>query len=412
VSQPKIVLYGDFGSGNIGNDASLEAALFALQQRRSPVEVTCICTGPQVVAERYGLETWPVDTYALLSGHEAGNRLVRVARRVGQRLIDEVKFWLRRKEQFPGLSQFVVVGTGSLDDMGMHPWNSPYNLFKWGTAARLAGAEIVFLSVGVGPIKNRLSRRLMLTPLKWGSYRSYRDVVSKQYLESVGFDTDGDEVYPDLVFSLPMAEAQRLTPAAVSPRTIGLGVMGYYGWHLEGGERLYGEYLAKLKGVAHWLLERGYKLRLLTGQMPIDQRPVDDLLAFVKAEGQPDWPARVIAEPMTTISDLFAQISQTDLVIATRFHNVLCALMLNRPVISIGYAKKNDALLAEMGLAAYCQHIETFSVEKLMEQFEALVAEAGPVARRIADKNMEYRRQLDEQYQAVLHTEPALVAVA
>jgi polysaccharide pyruvyl transferase WcaK-like protein len=81
-------------------------------------------------------------------------------------------------------------------------------------------------------------------------------------------------------------------------------------------------------------------------------------------------------------------------------------------VISIGYAKKNDALLAEMGLAAYCQHIETFSVETLLAQFEALVAEAGPVARRIADKNMEYRRQLDEQYQAVLHTEPALVAVA
>ena len=46
--------------------------------------------------------------------------------------------------------------------------------------------------------------------------------------------------------------------------------------------------------------------------------------------------------------DVIRQIALTDIVVATRYHHVVCALKLSRLTIFIGYADKNDALLADM----------------------------------------------------------------
>ena len=244
----------------------------------------------------------------------------------------------------------------------------------------------------------------MLGALRQATYRSYRDVVSLEYLRSVGFNAAGDGVYPDLVFSLP--EKGWNAPATVTekPQMIGLGVMGYYGWRNRPGygETIYQGYLTKMKSFLAWLLDRGFAVRLLTGEIPTDQRPVEDLLAFVEAEGRAGWRDRVLAEPITDVHDLLQQIATTDLVVATRFHNILCALMAGRPVVSIGYSKKNDALMAEMGLQAYCQHVEHFTAHELIQQFQSLTSEIGQAVVRIQHKSSQYREMLDEQYHAIL----------
>ena len=43
--------------------------------------------------------------------------------------------------------------------------------------------------------------------------------------------------------------------------------------------------------------------------------------------------------------------------------------------MSLGYAEKNDVLMAEMGLGRFCQHIERFDLDLLIEQFTQLVAQ-------------------------------------
>ncbi len=50
--------------------------------------------------------------------------------------------------------------------------------------------------------------------------------------------------------------------------------------------------------------------------------------------------------------------SRAEVVVASRFHNVICALRLARPTISIGYAGKNHHLMRQMGLEDYSQDIE------------------------------------------------------
>jgi polysaccharide pyruvyl transferase WcaK-like protein len=91
------------------------------------------------------------------------------------------------------------------------------------------------------------------------------------------------------------------------------------------------------------------------------------------------------------------QIGETELLVATRFHNVVCGLMMQRPLISISYAKKNDVLMEDMGLGAFCQHIEQLDLERLKAQFTELMAERETYIPHIAKQTAAYREQLEQQ---------------
>ena len=91
--------------------------------------------------------------------------------------------------------------------------------------------------------------------------------------------------------------------------------------------------------------------------------------------------------------------------VATRYHNLICSLVLNRPAISISYHKKNDEVLRGAGLGAYCQHIETFDVELLIRQFQDLVAHPQDLISHIAARNSMRRQLLDEQYSILFGNE-------
>ena len=73
-------------------------------------------------------------------------------------------------------------------------------------------------------------------------------------------------------------------------------------------------------------------------------------------------------------------------VVATRFHNVMCALKLAEPTISIGYARKNVALMADMGLPEFYQYADSLDVEKLKKQFTELEDNAAQLRQVIAEE--------------------------
>ena len=82
----------------------------------------------------------------------------------------------------------IIPGTGILDDFGGNPFGMPLALLAWCLVARLCGAWVAFVSIGAGRIQHPLSRWLMRSAAAMAHYRSYRDTVSKTFMESIGFD--------------------------------------------------------------------------------------------------------------------------------------------------------------------------------------------------------------------------------
>src|SRR5690606_5911317 len=246
-------------------------------------------------------------------------------------------------------------------------------------------------------IQHPLSRRLMKSAASLADYRSYRDTVSKEFMESIGFDTRKDAIYPDIAFKLPVPPP---APAKSSDGrlVVGIGVMTYLGWRNDWtrGAPIYRAYLEKITSFAIWLLDCGHTVRILMGDTN-DRRAVRDVVARIK-EARPNLTdGRLLFAEIASLHDLMGQIGGTDVVVATRFHNIVCALKLGKPSISIGYADKNDALMAEMGLGELCQHIEDFDVDRLIAQFGQLVSDRARYERVLRRANLAIRERLEHQ---------------
>jgi polysaccharide pyruvyl transferase WcaK-like protein len=402
----KVIVFGLFGSGNSGNDASLEAMLTFL--RRWPdMDITCVCNAPDTITAKHGIHGMSIG--AQMAGNSLLGAIDRMLFGLPRRLTGLVRAVLTARSS----DVLIFPGTGILDDFGTGPFSVPLAIFGWCLGARLGGAQIAFVSIGAGPIHHPLSRRLMAGAAAMAQYRSYRDTVSRDFMESIGFDTRRDAVFPDIAFALPIPPSGIRAEQAL---TVGLGVMGYYGWShdMEAGAEIHRTYLNKLLTFTLWLLGQGYRVRLLTGDNG-DRDAVGALAALVRAALPGLPPERLCAEPTSDLHELMEQIAGTGIVVATRFHNVVAALKLARPVVSIGYASKNDALLADMGLAGFCQHIEELDVDRLIAQFTTLLDARDRHEREIRERVDFYRRRLTEQeglLAARFHLTPGRSAMA
>jgi polysaccharide pyruvyl transferase WcaK-like protein len=390
----RIVLFGLFGCGNLGNDGSLETMLGFLRRVRPDARIVCVCDEPQVVTRSLNVDAVPIRQ----PGELVGSRVGWILRQPFRKLRDFGHAWhhLSRAEIM------IIPGTGILDDFGERPQGMPLKLLTWCLAARLCGTKIAFVCIGAGPIRRRVNRWLMLCAASLAHYRSYRDGISREFMESVGFDTTSDPVYPDIVFKLSAPEMRPRPSTDFPDLTVGVGVMSYRGWYgyAEGGDGIFARYIEKLSEFVIHLLDGAYGVRLLTGELG-DSTAVDALLARVRA-ARPEVAGRIAAEPSYSLGDLMEQMSKTDTVVATRFHNIVCALKMGKPTISLGYARKNDVLMTEMGLADYCQHVEHFNVPTLIEHFDRLVENREALARHVRERVSDFDRQLGRQEEFLL----------
>jgi polysaccharide pyruvyl transferase WcaK-like protein len=391
-----IGLFGLFGGGNSGNDGSLEAMLIFLRRRRPNAKLVCFCGArrgaPDRVARNFGVAAIP------LGLPQPTTPLLRALDRLSSKGPRLLASWLLALKHARNLDVLIIPGTGILDDFGERPTGMPATLFGWCLAAKLCGTRIAFVSIGAGPIHHPLSRWLMRSAVAMAQYRSYRDHISKAFLQSIGFDTRNDEVYPDIAFKLPEPAAARVDDTAEGLLTVGVGVMTYVGWRNDAvrGAAVYEAYLANITKFVLWLLDQGHRVRLLTGD-GADGRALANVMTGVIAAGRDLGHGRLQARPTESLHDLMRQIATTDIIVATRFHNIVCALKLVKPTVSIGYAEKNDVLMAEMGLGSFCQQVERLDFHRLTEQFTQLAANRRNYERSIRNASLIYQERLKQQ---------------
>ena len=107
-------------------------------------------------------------------------------------------------------------------------------------------------------------------------------------------------------------------------------------------------YIEKMTRFVLWLIDNGHSVRLFTSDTA-DERIVQQVLSDLRRHGPDSSPSKVIAESASSLDELMRQTASVETVVATRYHNVLYAMKLAKPTLSLGYAVKHDALMADMG---------------------------------------------------------------
>src|SRR6266849_4401941 len=107
-----------------------------------------------------------------------------------------------------------------------------------------------------------------------------------------------------------------------------------------------------MKGFVLWLVDNGRTVQLFTTDVH-DEPIMWEVIGDVRARRPELSPSQVIAEPVPSLDELMRRLASVETVVASRFHNVLGALKMAKPTVSVGYAAKFDALMTEMGLAEF-----------------------------------------------------------
>jgi polysaccharide pyruvyl transferase WcaK-like protein len=399
----KIAFFGHFDGTNFGNECSLQTILYHLHRLQPEAQVTCICSGPQTTATTYHIRTLPFDgvfrkPWTPRSRPTRVVRKIHAALRLPFQLIESIR-------SIRDTDMLVIPGTGLLTDAyGLRGWG-PCGLLKWSLIAKACGCKVALVSVGAGPIDGTVGRWCIRLILSLAEFRSYRDTSTVSYLQKAGLVGDDEVVFPDLAFSLPECMIPRRDKAFAGRRVVGLGVMEYPGKYGARGpsEAAFPEYLEALVESSRWLLERGYDIRLLSG----DLADSDARRAFrrVLQERLLTYDCgRIIDEPVASAMDVMSQIASTDFVVATRFHNILFGFLCGKPVISISFHHKCESLMAAMGMSDYCLEMSELTADQLTDTFRHLEANGHALGPSIRERITTFRQALDHQYDMLFST--------
>jgi polysaccharide pyruvyl transferase WcaK-like protein len=398
----RISFYGNFGAGNLGNEATLQAVIEQFLRRWPDGRLLCFCTNPQDVRTRHHIAALSMQAVNQTAGETSGKRarrdgLTRFFRVAFRRIPLELVHWTKCLQALSRADMLVVAGTGIVCDHTTGPLGYPYDIFKLSTLAALCRIKLTFLSVGVGPLRHPLSRWLVKRSLALAHHRSYRDEASKQYLEEIGFSTERDFVYPDAVFGLSTG-APVSSAAGGKRRIVGLGIKDYGTTE----PKAFREYLDSMATFVSWLQGKDYSVRLLIGDIRYDTSVIEEFLGVLKSRNIPTDPPRLIAEPALTVEELLHQVSDTEAVISPRYHNLVLALTQHKPVIALSDHAKLDSVVTDFGLEQYLLPLRNLSSDILIDRFKQLETDVERLKPHLKAQLEKYREALDALYATLL----------
>jgi len=386
----QIAFFGLLGSGNIGNDATLETVLAWLARHHPNVEVRCISIAPAGVTARFGIPSVPMTWHSPY--HRASGIAEAFAKLFG-RVVD-----IARSYMLAGSVDAVIVpGMGVLEDsLRVRPWGLPFSLLLMAAACRLRRRHFVLLDVGADYVTNRFTRRLNVATVNRATHVSYRDLASAGAMARAGARAP-EAIAPDLVFAHPASKLSEPEPGRLV-----VGVMAYYG---PGDDPVRGaavrrRYVATMAEALTRLTDRGDHVVLVSGD-GVDIDVGHQIRAAVFAQ-RPKLRARaVVVREFTTFTELTEEMMRAEVVVASRFHNLICALRLARPTVSVGYARKNRLLMQALSLDEYCQDIDQLDGDRLVAQIQAARENAQKLTNRIRRGTSEYADKVESLLERV-----------
>jgi polysaccharide pyruvyl transferase WcaK-like protein len=417
-SYDRIALLHHTGGGNLGDDATLDVVISNIRQRRPKADIAILSMNPLDTEQRHGVRSLPIRRHTWSIGYSsdrvnsAQTKRSRLrywlettrnpAIRLPRAIFDEMAFLVTSYRSLKEYGQLVVSGGGQLTERS-GPWGFPYAILIWVILAKIARLKCVFLSVGAGPLKHRLSRLFVARALAMADYVSFRDRESRDLAREVGF-SGACQVVPDNAYLLEHAPSSA-SPVAIKHAVAGIAPMPYPFCDprefVSGHQEIYDNYISKCAVFASMLAKESYSLELFGSDVGADASAVEDLRKCLRDQHNVATPPY---EAVSTVEGLLAKMETFDYVVTCRFHGVVLAHILNKPILAISHHPKVANLMEQLGLGQYCVDIQTFDPGDLAIRFRSLVDHDREVRHSMAENLTVYRSKVAAQFDQLFPT--------
>ena len=413
----KIALLHHTGGGNLGDQASVDAVIGNIKRRWPGSVIGLLSMNPSETARIHGVPSYPLRTYTWELGYLPPARKSNSASklhfmrwlttrtpvlRLPRAISREVAFLIAALRIVRHFDLLIVSGGGQLTGKS-GPWGFPYSILLWFLMAKFAGRRCMFLNVGAGPLTDPLTKFFVTRTLYAADYVSFRDKPSQALARNIGFAGES-QVFPDNVYSLEVC-----TPTVVGSRKleqpiVGISPLAYpSGSIFSAHEQMttYAEVISKFAIFASALTRRSYSISLFGTDFGEDPATIEDLRTTLRDRHNIATPPY---ESVKLVERLLHQMSAMDYIVTCRFHAVVFAHLLNKPVLAISPHPKVTDLMSALGLSKYCVDIQTFDPNVLADTLEALVRERDAIkdnmAANLAGFKSLLKGQLDDLFPA------------
>jgi polysaccharide pyruvyl transferase WcaK-like protein len=431
----RIALLDHVGGGNLGDDATQTAVIQNIRSRWPHAEIIGLSMNPADTQEKHAIPSYAIrrriwvgspirgdvhlraatsqpEAEALpprarlrsaLSKHRVLFRLLGLVNlivfRAPKELFSEVSFLFRSCALIKACDLLIISGGGQLLDCWGGPWEFPYTIWKWILLAKMSNVKCVFLNVGAGPVDRPLSRFFLRQASRFADYVSFRDEQSQVLMRRIGF-TGSSKVVADNVYGLEFPTRAVWGADNAGSSIVGLSPMAYCHPELywKKDQRLYDSFIRKLAAFGSALIGSGHRIVLFTSDVRFDRQTIQDLKQAIESQIDVTRRSWITDEPVDTTENLLHKMSFMDYVVTCRFHGVVFAHLLNKPVIAISHHPKVSTLMGDIGLSEYCLGIDSFDADSVSNKFALLVKNVESVRTRMADSLVRYRSELANQF--------------
>ncbi len=162
------------------------------------------------------------------------------------------------------------------------------------------------------------------------------------------------------------------------------------------GPALVRTYVERMAQLVTRLVNDGQTVSLVIGDLA--DLVLAEEIADLAGSARPGAATRVSVSKADSLDAVMTEMAQAEVVVASRFHNIICALKMRRPTVSLGYADKNERLLAEFGLGGFDQPVESFDVDLLVSQMAEVRRRQPSVEPVMVSALHRYDQELEDQF--------------
>jgi polysaccharide pyruvyl transferase WcaK-like protein len=417
----RIGLLDHMGYGNLGDAATQEALIANIRSRVPDAEIVGFSLNPHDTQERHNIVSYSITHWhpglrvdeSIAAPQESKPRFqlkstlkkIPVISPLIRRMLNlgrEIAHLARTFTLVRNLDTLIIAGGGQLGDLWRGPWSHPYNVFKFCLLTTLARRRLIFLNVGAGPLKHPLSKVLAKYSIQMANYVSFRDMQSQALIEQIGVKRK-THVYPDSAYALDISKHESVGDLRARP-VVGINPIGFCDPRIWPRQDLavYVQYLDKLAEFVQWLLREDYDVRIYSAEASVDAYAIEDLKDRFLTSFSPAQIEKICMQPSETVEDLLNEMASFDLVVTSKFHGVIFAHLLGKPVVALSYHHKIDDLMHAVGHPQHCLGIESFDLQKLTEAIVDLRANTPALKKTfresVASRSAALKMQFDQLF--------------
>lgn len=312
----KILLAGYYGFGNLGDEAILEMALEQILEITDRKNITILSGNKEATRKKYNIDT--IDRYNVFS------------------IIKKLKS-----------SDAIVFGGGSL----LQDITSKRSIYYYLFLIRLAkfmNNKIVMLSQGIGPIINEKSKSAVASTLGMVDYITVRDKHSKDFLESIGVETNKIFLSTDPVINLKAGE--NIEKQQNGNKKICFSLRNWKNTDVSD----------KISKVADKLIKNGIECYFIPFYYNEDLELIDQVEKNIKERA-------VYYKERLSTNEAFDIIKNMDVMVGVRLHSLIFAAAANVPFVAVSYDHKVDHFVNSVNMKVACK-IDNIDVELLYDE--------------------------------------------